>query len=102
MKDNPEIPTYTKIGYRVTIIILFSIGLIMLKNCVSSVNYARKTSDSEITTSYNRGFEAGANKAKGIESAEIVSEKDNLLLKKMYQKGYRKGWDSVSTPSTAK
>ena len=42
---------------------------------------------------YEIGYSHGRQKAQGMEKP-AEPETDNLLLKKLYRKGYRDGWDS--------
>ena len=45
---------------------------------------------------YDLGYSHGLQKAKGFEKP-VEPETENLLLKKLYRKGYRDGWDSFQS-----
>ena len=105
IKEKPEIPSHTKWGIRISAIILLLITAMIIKNCVGSVMYGVSTEQEQQKQYYDLGYSHGMEKAKGMEqAAEPVTE--NLLLKKLYRKGYRDGWDSVrsakKTPAPSK
>lgn len=92
MSDNRPIPLYTKIGGRITIILLLLLSFMLLKNCIGSIRYGTTTSQEEINQYYNKGFLDGSiqDDDEGIE--EVTNE--NPLLKKAYRRGFRVGWDT--------
>ena len=93
MSKDDKIPLYTSVGMKVTAVLLLILGLMILKNCVSSIIYGTATDDHAIQQYYEMGYTAGENQAR----SEGLGEKpqiDNPLLKKSYQRGFREGWDS--------
>lgn len=98
MAKDKEIPLYTKVGSKVTVIVAVVLTLLLLKNCFSSVYYGLTTDRADIDRYYEQGFSDGAGDANGLPHGEepVV---DNTLLRKSYQKGYRSGWDSVRSAS---
>lgn len=99
MSKDDKIPLYTSVGIKVTVILLLILGLMILKNLVSSIFYGTVTDDSAIQQYYEMGFTAGKKQARN----EAVGEKpqiDNPLLKKAYNRGFREGWDSQQPQKT--
>lgn len=94
MKEKPEIPLHTKWGIRVTAVIILLITAMIIKNCMGSFRYGISTEQEMQKQYYELGYSHGKQKATGLgESPE--PETENLLLRKLYRKGYRDGWDSV-------
>lgn len=94
MKDyHAEIPRYTKIGIRVTAALMLLIAAFLIKNCATSIYYGSTTPEQAIETVYNKGIEDGMRQGSG--GARSTWHSDNPILKKDYQKGFRKGWDAV-------
>lgn len=96
MEEKPEIPLHTKWGIRITAVIIIVITAMIIKNCIGSFMYGVSTEEKQQSEYYELGYSHGANKAQGIESAP-EPETENLLLQKLYRKGYRDGWDSVKS-----
>ena len=48
MVKDKRIPLYTKIGIRVTIILMIVLSFMLLKNCIGSIHYGTTTSQDEI------------------------------------------------------
>ena len=96
-----EIPLYTKIGFRVTAVLMLLIGLFLIRNCTSSVYYGTATPPAAVQEAYELGLRHGKAQAAGDMPATPYDEK-NPMLKKAYQKGFRTGWDAVrnSRPNT--
>lgn len=94
MSKENEIPLYTRIGSKVTIILLLILTAIILKNCIGAFIYGTITDREAITHYYELGYADGSRQAGG--SAVEEPRLDNPLLKKAYRQGFRKGWDSVS------
>jgi len=92
-QEKPEIPPHTKWGIRVTAVIILLITVMIIKNCVGSFMYGVSTEEKLQNEYYDMGYSHGLQKAKGMEKP-VEPETDNLLLKKLYRKGYRDGWDS--------
>lgn len=92
----PEIPLHTKWGIRVSLVIILLIMVMILKNCIGSVMYGISTDQEMQTQYYELGYSHGRQKALGFEK-QTEPETENLLLRKMYRKGYRDGWDSAQT-----
>jgi len=88
------IPTYTKVGIRVTVILMLLLTFFLLKNCSQSIFYGITTDSKTIDAIYHKGFTEGKDKATNTGNPSPY-EGDNLALKKAYQKGFREGWDSV-------
>lgn len=93
MANDKPIPLYTKIGGRLTILLMLLLGLMLIKNCLGSVHYGSITSQEEISLYYDRGYADGISEAEhhSVEEPPI----DNPALKKAYQKGFRAGWDAA-------
>jgi len=95
-KEETEIPLYTKWGIRVTGVILLLITVMIIKNCMGSFIYGISTEQEEQKVYYELGYSHGVRKAQGMgEPAE--PETENPLLRKLYHKGYRDGWDSIQS-----
>jgi len=93
-KEETEIPLYTKWGIRVTGVIIILITVMLIRNCVGSFIYGVSTEQEEQKVYYELGYSHGVRKAQGLgESPE--PETANPLLRKLYRKGYRDGWDSM-------
>jgi len=91
-RDN-RIPLYTKIGIRVTIVLMVILAFMLLKNCIESIHFGTTTSQDEIQRYYNMGYKDGTERAiEPIDRAE--PDLDNPLLKKAYRQGFRAGWDT--------
>lgn len=88
------IPTYTKVGIRVTVVLMILIAGALFKNCASSIYYGTITERAEIDQYFRLGFREGAEQARRGGSATVL-EHENPLLVKSYQRGFRDGWDSV-------
>jgi hypothetical protein len=93
MSKNSPIPLYTKIGGRLTLILIILLSFMLLRNCVRSVQYGSITTQEEIKHSYDMGYKDGKNQVSKQSIDE--SEQENPVLKKAYRQGYREGWDST-------
>jgi hypothetical protein len=93
-EEKPEIPAHTKWGIRISTIIILLISVMIIKNCVGSIKYGVSTEQDLQTQFYELGYSHGKQKAQGMERPD-EPETENLLLKKLYRKGYRNGWDSA-------
>jgi len=94
--QKPEIPLHTKWGIRVTAVIILLITVMIIKNCMGSFMYGVSTEQQLQKKYYEQGYAHGIRKAQGLEQAP-EPETENLLLRKLYRKGYRDGWDSVQS-----
>jgi hypothetical protein len=90
--EKPEIPLHTKWGIRVTAIIILFLSVLIIKNCMGSIRYGVSTEQELQKQFYDLGYSHGIQKARGLPETE-KPETENLLLKKLYKKGYREGWD---------
>ena len=88
-----EIPTYTKIGFRLTLALLLIISIFLLRNCVQAVRDGASTPAPTVEQMYDQGFEDGRRKALGL-APGTPYEGDNLVLHKAYRRGFRAGWDA--------
>lgn len=94
--ENPKLPLHTKWGLRVTAVIILLITVMIIKNCMGSFMYGIATEQELQQKYYELGYSHGMLKGQG--QAQIPEpETDNLLLRKLYRKGYREGWDSVQS-----
>ena len=93
-KQQPEIPPHTKWGIRVTTVIILIISAMIIKNCLGSIIYGVSTEQEQQNQYYELGYTHGMQKAQGMPKPS-EPETENLLLKKLYRKGYRDGWDSA-------
>jgi len=99
-KEEKEIPLYTKWGIRITAVIILLLTAMIIKNCLGSFMYGVATEQEQQKQYYDLGYSNGRQKAQGLEK-EAEPETDNLLLRKLYRKGYRDGWDSIKPGSEA-
>ena len=92
VKDN-RIPLYTKIGIRVTIVLMVILAFMLLKNCIGSIHYGTTTSQEEIQRYYDMGYKDGTEQAPEptVRDEPVL---DNPLLKKAYRRGFRAAWDA--------
>jgi hypothetical protein len=96
----PEIPPHTKWGIRGTVIIILLLTAMIIKNCMGSFMFGTSTEQEQQKKYYDIGYSHGIQKAQGLNKpAEPKTE--NLLLRKLYRKGYRDGWDSVQLSKKA-
>lgn len=95
-KNKPEIPPHTKWGIRITTVIILLIVFAIIKNCIGSFRYGVSTEQQQQKIYYELGYSHGLQKAQGVEP-DTVPQTDNLLLQKLYRKGFRDGWDSVKS-----
>ena len=93
-QNTPEIPLHTKWGIRITAVIILLLTALIVKNCLGSFRYGVATEEKLQKQYYDLGYSHGRQKAQGLEK-EAEPETDNLLLRKLYRKGYRDGWDSI-------
>jgi len=99
-KEKPEIPLHTKWGIRVTTVIILLIIVMIIKNCIGSFMYGVSTEQELQNQYYGIGYSHGIQKAQGMEK-QAEPETKNLLLRKLYRKGYRDGWDSAQPAKKA-
>ena len=92
--QKPEIPPHTKWGIRISGVVILLITIMIIKNCIGSFIYGISTDRERQKQFYDLGYSQGIQKAQGLEKP-VPPETDNLLLRKMYRKGYRDGWDSI-------
>ena len=96
IEEKPKIPPHTKWGIRITVIIILLITLTVFKNCIGSFRYGISTKQEQQKIYYDLGYSNGREKAQGLE--QIPEPKtENLLLRKLYRKGFRDGWDSIQS-----
>lgn len=96
-EEKPQIPLHTKWGIRISAIIILLITVMIIKNCMGSFKYGISTDQELQKQYYELGYSHGMQKAQGVKQA-AEPETENLLLRKLYRKGYRDGWDSVQPP----
>lgn len=89
-----DIPLYTKVGIRVTAVLMLLIAFFLIRNCTSSVYYGSATSPLAIREAYDLGVQQGKDQALGNRPKHPYAEQ-NPILKKAYQKGFRTGWDGA-------
>ena len=96
-----EIPLYTKIGIRITGVLLVVITIFLIRNCTSSVYFGATTPEVTISEAYEKGVADGRAQASG-KLVQPAFREDNPVLKNAYQKGFRAGWDAArnSLPNT--
>lgn len=90
----PEIPAHTKWGIRVTTVIILLLTAMIIKNCMGSFIYGVSTEQDQQKQYYEIGYSHGIQKARGQDNF-AEPETENPLLRKLYRKGFRDGWDSV-------
>ena len=90
----PEIPLYTKWGIRISAVIILLILVMVVKNCVGSIRYGLLTEQDLQKQYYELGYGHGVEKAQGQSEEMAPPKTENLLLRKLYNKGFRDGWDS--------
>ena len=97
-KEKTEIPLYTKWGIRITTVVILLLAALIIKNCLGSFMYGVGTEQELQKQFYELGYSHGRQKAQGLTKVD-EPETDNLLLRKLYRKGYRDGWDSAKPVS---
>jgi hypothetical protein len=90
--QKPEIPPHTKWGIRISGIIILLITIMIIRNCIGSFMYGIGTDQETQKQFYDLGYSHGMQKAQGLDK-QPEPETENLLLRKMYRKGFRDGWD---------
>lgn len=93
-QKKPEIPPHTKWGIRITTVIILLITVTIIRNCMGSFMYGVSTEQDIQKEYYELGYSHGVHKAQNLEKLP-EPDTENLLLRKLYRKGYRDGWDSV-------
>ncbi len=93
-QEQPQIPAHTKWGIRISTVIILLISAMIIKNSGGSIIYGVSTEQEQQNIYYELGYTHGMQKAQGM-TKPAEPETENLLLKKLYRKGYRDGWDSV-------
>ena len=96
IEEKPKIPPHTKWGIRITVIIILLITLTVFKNCIGSFKYGISTEQEQQKIYYDLGYSHGRQKAQGLEQMQ-EPQTENLLLRKLYRKGFRDGWDSAQS-----
>ena len=96
MNKKTEIPLHTKWGIRVTAVIILLLTAMIIKNCMGSFRYGASTEQDLQKQYYELGYAHGLQKAQGLPQSP-APETENLLLRKLYRKGYRDGWDSIQS-----
>ena len=99
-QEKPGIPPHTKWGIRGTVVILLLLTAMIIKNCMGSFMYGISTEQEQQKQYYEIGYSHGIQKAQGLDKP-AEPETENLLLKKLYRKGYRDGWDSAQPAKKA-
>lgn len=92
--QKPEIPLHTKWGIRISGVVILLITVLIIRNCIGSFMYGTSTDQGQQNQFYELGYSHGIRKAQGL-GKPSPPETKNLLLQKMYRKGFRDGWDSV-------
>ncbi len=88
-----EIPGYTRIGIKVTTVIILLLTVFLVRNCARSIFYGTATDSDAISNAYRLGYRAGLAQVYG--SGELPPcTLENPLLVKNCQKGFRDGWDA--------
>ena len=99
-QEKPGIPSHTKWGIRGTAVILLLLTAMIIKNCMGSFMYGISTEQELQKQYYEIGYSHGIQKAQGMDKP-AEPETENLLLRKLYRKGYRDGWDSAQPAKKA-
>ena len=99
-QEKTGIPPHTKWGIRGTAVILLLLTAMIIKNCMGSFMYGISTEQELQKQYYEIGYSHGRQKAQGMDKP-AEPETENLLLRKLYRKGYRDGWDSVQPAKKA-
>ena len=99
-QEKPGIPPHTKWGIRGTVVILLLLTAMIIKNCMGSFMYGISTEQELQKQYYEIGYSHGSQKAQGMDKP-AEPETENLLLRKLYRKGYRDGWDSAQPAKKA-
>jgi hypothetical protein len=94
--NKSKIPPHTKWGIRITVIIILLLTVTVIKNCIGSFKYGVSTKQEQQRSYYELGYSHGRQKAKSLKQIP-EPETENLLLRKLYRKGFRDGWDSVQS-----
>lgn len=90
-----KLPLHTRIGGRITLVLILVIGFMLMRNCAGSIFYGTRTEQADIDSWYQQGVDDGKVQA-GRDSTEFDQpQTDNPLLLKTYRKGFRDGWDQA-------
>ena len=85
------VPVYTKIGWVLAWTTMVIIGVMILRNCATSVKYGSQTEAVTVESFYRQGLADGR---KGNDFSLPAEVKGNPVLRKSYNKGYREGLDA--------
>ncbi len=87
-----ELPLHRRFGLRFLQFLIIVVAFVLIRNCII-ISINGSSTDLEIQQQYyERGFEAG--KQKALYGTKDMDEKyPDLLLERKYREGYRDGWD---------
>jgi hypothetical protein len=97
MNENKEksVPLYTKLGWAAAWLVMLLLLAMILRNCATAIIYGRTTAKAAVAYSHARGEKAGES---GREPEPRARERENPVLGKAYNKGYRDGLDRYRLP----
>jgi hypothetical protein len=92
-KTNAEkIPLHTRFALRLIQILIILLAIVLIQRCLAIYQETKPVDQNIVQEYYQKGFEAGKNKAQGQE-VNILSDFEKYSFKKSYRDGYRDGWD---------
>ena len=97
MTDNKQIPLYTKVGFRLTVLMALFLAVMILKNCATAIHYGVTTDEQTIRQYYHAGYGEGVRQARLATTTHQKREEpaiDNPLIRKAKSRGFRDGWDT--------
>ena len=87
-----KIPFHRHFGLRLLQVLLIVFSLVLIKRCVDIYQDNRLTGEQIKMEYFEKGYESGIKKARGLPEDPEPQFK-NYALKKSYRDGYRQGWD---------
>jgi hypothetical protein len=87
-----HIPFHTRFGLRFLQVLLIVFALVLVQRCVALYHDNKVTSEELKTEYFEKGYDSGLNKARGL-SHEEEPQFRNYALKQAYRDGFRQGWD---------
>jgi hypothetical protein len=94
MADEKQIPLHRRFGLRLLQFLLVVFALLLMRYCVILVMNSNNPGLKMQREYYNKGYEAG--KQKALQGRDRLAPSfPDLLLERKYRDGYRDGWDAT-------
>jgi hypothetical protein len=94
MADEEEIPLHRRFGLRLLQFLLVVLALVLIRDCIIIATHGSNPGLKMQQEYYDKGYEAGKQKALQGRDRLAPSFPDPLLERK-YRDGYRDGWDAT-------